>query len=72
MKIKKVDDNPMTIHTKQKAKIHSHEPKQAAIKGSNIYTVNLGPKVVKAEVSKAPAQNGATEYRMQIRKENLS
>ena len=65
MKIKKVDDKPMTIHTKQKAKIHSHEPKQAAIKGSNIYTVNRGPKVVKAEVSKAPAQNGATEYRMQ-------
>lgn len=65
MKIKKVDDKPMTIHTKQKAKIHSHEPKQAAIKGSNIYTVNRGPKVVKAEVSKAPAPNGATEYRMQ-------
>ena len=63
MKIKKVDDKPMTIHTKQKAKIHSHEPKQAAIKGSNIYTVNRGPKVVKAEVSKAPAQKGKKTYR---------
>lgn len=39
VKIKKVDDKPMVIHTKQKAKLHTHEPKQAAIKGSNIYTV---------------------------------
>lgn len=43
MKIKKVDDKPMVIHTKQKAKIHSHEPKQASIKGSNIYTVDRDP-----------------------------
>ena len=27
----------MVIHTKQKAKLHTHEPKQAAIKGSNVY-----------------------------------
>ena len=26
MKIKKVEDKPMVIHTKQKTKIHSHEP----------------------------------------------
>ena len=39
MKIKKVDDKPMVIHTKEKAKIHAHEPKGAKIKGSNIYTV---------------------------------
>ena len=31
MKIKKVDDKPMVIHTKQKAKIHSHEPKTSKI-----------------------------------------
>lgn len=43
MKIKKVDDKPMVIHTKQKAKIHTHEPKQASIKGSNIYTVDRNP-----------------------------
>lgn len=40
MKIKKVDDKPMIIHTKQKAKIHTHEPKQVSIKGSNINTVD--------------------------------
>lgn len=43
MKIKKIDDKPMVIHTKQKAKIHTHEPKQASIKGSNIYTVDRDP-----------------------------
>lgn len=30
LKIKKVDDKPMVIHTKQKAEIHTHEPKQAS------------------------------------------
>lgn len=39
MKIKKVDGKPMVIHTKQKTKIHTHEPKQASIKVSNMYTV---------------------------------
>ena len=33
MKIKKVDDKPMVIHTMEKAKIQSHEPKGARIKG---------------------------------------
>ena len=41
LKIKKVDDKPMVIHTKQKAEIHTHEPKQASIKGNNIYMVAL-------------------------------
>ena len=50
MKIKKVDDKPMVIHTKEKAKIHSHEPKKAKIKGSNIYTVQRGPKIDGAKV----------------------
>lgn len=43
MKIKKVDDKPLVIHTKQKAKLHKHEPKQASIKGSNIYNVDKDP-----------------------------
>ena len=48
MKIKKVDDKPIVIHTKEKAKIHAHEPKGAKIKGSNIYTVERGPKTAGA------------------------
>ena len=51
MKIKKVDDKPMVIHTKEKAKIHAHEPKGAKIKGSNIYTVERGPKTIGAKIS---------------------
>ena len=51
LKIKKVDDKPMVIHTKEKAKIHAHEPKGAKIKGSNIYTVERGPKTIGAKVS---------------------
>ncbi len=64
MKIKKVDDKPMVLHTKEKAKLHTHEPKSGAIKGSGVYTVSRGPKVVNAEVSRASARNGAAEYRM--------
>ena len=41
----------MIIHTKEKAKIHAHEPKGAKIKGSNIYTVERGPKTIGAKVS---------------------
>ena len=52
MEIKKVDDKPMVIHTKQKAKLHTHEPKQAAIKGSNVYTVDRNPTKKKAENGK--------------------
>ena len=51
MKIRKVDDKPMVIHTKEKAKIHAHEPKGAKIKGSNIYTVERGPKTAGASSS---------------------
>ena len=42
LKIKKVDDKSIVIHTKEKAKIHAHEPKGDKIKGSNIYTVQRG------------------------------
>ena len=41
----------MIIHTKEKAKIHAHEPKGAKIKGNNIYTVERGPKTIGAKVS---------------------
>ena len=55
MKIKRVDDKPMVIHTKEKARIHTHNLKQAKIKGSNIYTVERSPKTSNASVEKAKA-----------------
>ncbi len=59
LKIKKVDDKPMVIHTKEKARIHAHEPKGAKIKGSNIYTVERGSKVhdVKVDVKDKQGKN---------------
>ncbi|MDD3417681.1 MAG: hydrolase, partial [Lachnospiraceae bacterium] len=45
MKIKKLDDKPMVIHIKEKAKLHTHEPKQTKIKGHNTYTVDRSPKI---------------------------
>ncbi len=39
MRIKKVDEKPMVIHTKEKSKIHLHESKDAKIKGGNVYTI---------------------------------
>lgn len=67
MKIKKVEDKPMVIHTKQKTEIHTHEPKNAAIKGSNIYTVNRSPKIKEVTLSResGKAQNGISEFRKQ-------
>lgn len=51
MKIKKVDDKSMVIHTKKKAKIHTHEPKKASIKASNIYTVDRSPKIKGSKIA---------------------
>lgn len=72
MKIKKVDDKPMVIHTKQKTKIHAHEPKNATIKASNIYTVNRSPKIkeVTANKESGKARNGTNEFRKQKGKKN--
>ena len=53
MKIRKVDDKPMVIHTKEKSKIYAHELKEAKIKGSNIYAVERGPKTAGASTNVA-------------------
>ena len=51
MKIKKVNDKPIVIHTKKKAKLHTHEPKKASIKASNIYTVDRSPKIKGSKIA---------------------
>ena len=70
MKIKKVEEKPIVIHTKQRTMINSHEPKNAGIKGSNIYTVNRSPKIKEVTLSKESdkARNGTSELRKQKRK----
>lgn len=67
MKIKKVEDKPVMIHTKKKTMIHSRESKHAAIKGSNIYTVNRSPKIKEVLFSKqsGKSRNASSEHRQQ-------
>ena len=71
---KKVDDKPMIIHTKEKAKIHAHEPKGAKIKGSNIYTVERGPKTIGAKVSddKKKSYRKSTIHQSESKNKGLS
>ena len=74
MKIRKVDDKPMVIHTKEKAKIHAHELKGAKIKGSNIYTVERGPKTIGAKVSddKKKSYRKSTIHQSESKNKGLS
>ena len=86
MKIRKVDDKPMVIHTKEKAKIHAHEPKGAKIKSSNIYTVERGPKTIGAKVSddkkksyrkstihqSEPKNKGLSRFKQNLKESNTS
>ena len=86
MKIRKVDDKPMVIHTKEKAKIHAHEPKGAKIKSSNIYTVERGPKTIGAKVSddkkksyrkstihqSEPKNKGLSRFKRNLKESNTS
>lgn len=80
MKIKKVDDKPMVIHTKQKAKLHTHEPKQASIKESNIYTVVHDPtkkntakgNYRKSTVHQVQKERLFSKYRKQMKQSNQS
>ena len=59
MKIKKVDDKPMVIHTKQKARLHSHEPGKSGIKDGKIYMVDKSPKIREEVADKKSKSNSA-------------
>lgn len=56
LKIKKVDDKPMVIHTKEKAKIHLMESKELSTKARNVLAREVTPKM-----------NGATGNTKKIR-----
>ena len=65
----------MVIHTKEKAKIHSHEPKGARIKGSNIYTVERGPKIAGAKAAETMGKKSyrkSTVYQVNVKEKGLS
>ena len=49
MNIKKVDDKPMVIHTKEKTKLHVKTAPETKIKAENVLTVERTPKFAGAE-----------------------
>lgn len=58
MNIKKVDDKPMVIHTKEKPKVHVRGTPETKIKGRNILTVQHGPKIAGSVAEKSVAADG--------------
>lgn len=74
-----MDDKPMVIHTKEKAKLHVKREPEAKIKGRNILVVEKGPKIAgadkgnKADGKKAAMKvksNAKEEVRKAVQKEN--
>ena len=61
MKIKKADDKPMVIHTKEKTKLHVHTAKDTQIKGHNVYSVDRTPKIKGSTVNQTDTKNFAKE-----------
>ena len=57
LNIKKVDDKPMVIHAKEKAKIHTVQSKELSIKGRNVLSREATPKVKSTNISSE--QNGS-------------
>ena len=58
MNIKKVDDKPMVIHTKEKPKLHVKGTPETKIKGRNVLTVQDGPKIAGTVAEKSIVENG--------------
>ena len=58
MNIKKVDDKPMVIHTKEKPKLKVKGAPETKIKGRNVLTVQHGPKTARTVTEKSVAADG--------------
>lgn len=58
MNIKKVDDKPMVIHTKEKPKLKVKGAPETKIKGRNVLTVQHGPKIAGSAAEKSVAADG--------------
>ena len=58
MNIKKVDDRPMVIHTKEKPRLHVKGTPETKIKGRNVLTVQRGSKMAGTVAGKSGAWSG--------------
>lgn len=67
MKIKKVDDKPMVIHTKKKAKLRTVRSRRIIIKGRNVLTVERGHRARRAYIRpvKKPTEQIRTKTKEQ-------
>lgn len=69
MKIKKVEDKPMVIHTKKKPKLHLHTKKKAVIKKKVTPTsVTVERKKARSGIKKKMEESGQS---IKVRKECL-
>ena len=66
MKIKKVDDKPMVIHTKEKPKLKIKGAPETKIKGRNVLTVRHGPKTVQTVTAKSAEPDGKIKLKKGI------
>lgn len=64
MNIKKVDDKPMVIHTKEKTKLHVKTAPETKIKAGNVLTVERTPKFAGAEREAKAAKADNMDKRM--------
>ena len=58
MNIRKVDDKPMVIHTKEKSKLHVRGTPETKVKGRNVLTVRHSPKIAEIVAEKSAAADG--------------
>lgn len=66
LKIKKVDDKPVVIHTKEKVKIQTVESKKLSIKGRNVLSREFTSKIKGATAS--TEQNGSVNQKWEKQK----
>lgn len=66
MKIKKVDDKPMTIHTKEKATIHFHNPKGIKAKAGSSRSILQSSKT--ADIKTKPRKVDARQKKKSFRR----
>ena len=67
MNIKKVDDKPMVIHTKEKTKLHVKSAPETKVKGRNVLTVDRSPKIAGAERKSSTDNNERRRSAIKIR-----
>lgn len=67
LNIKKVDDKPMVIHTKEKTKLHVKAVPETKIKGRGILTVDRSPKIAGADKESSISQTDKRKSAMKIR-----